>query len=220
MKIFIPIKKESERVPNKNFRDFGGVPLYMHTLNKFKDYEVFVNTDCAFLKVPDNVTFIERKEELCGHDVSVNLLIKDFLLDYVEDEDEIIFQTHVTSPFLSTKTIDYLTKFYKKNSRYINIDSYFSVNDLTQRMWGMNKTNCLLPLNHDPRKLLPTQKLDTVYLENSAFYMFTKKSFLKRDNRIGLNASIYSVKFPEYLDIDTEDDFKLCLAMQKGMLNE
>ena len=220
MKIFIPIKKESERVSNKNFRDFGGVPLYIHTLNKYKDCDVYVNTDCEDLEVPANVTIIKRKKELCGNDVSVNLLIKDFLIDYVTLDTEFIVQTHVTSPFITRKTIDYLRDFYERNIRYVKTDGYFSVNTLTQRMWGMNKTNYLIPLNHDPSKLLPTQMLDTVYLENSAFYTFTKKSFMERDNRIGLNSMKYSIAFPEYLDIDTEDDFKLCLAIQKGMLDE
>ena len=45
MKIFIPIKEISQRVPKKNFRLFDGAPLYKHTLYKLKDFEVYVDTD-------------------------------------------------------------------------------------------------------------------------------------------------------------------------------
>ena len=47
MIIYIPIKENSQRVPNKNFREFRGKPLWEHTVDKFKgsDYKVFIDTD-------------------------------------------------------------------------------------------------------------------------------------------------------------------------------
>ena len=45
MKIFIPIKQKSQRVPNKNFRLVNNIPLYKRTLYKLKDFEVYVDTD-------------------------------------------------------------------------------------------------------------------------------------------------------------------------------
>ena len=44
LKIFIPIKKDSQRVPGKNFRIFNGEPLYKHTLLKYSKDEVWVDT--------------------------------------------------------------------------------------------------------------------------------------------------------------------------------
>ena len=40
MKIFLFIKDKSERLPNKNFLQLGGVELYKHTLLKLKYFEV------------------------------------------------------------------------------------------------------------------------------------------------------------------------------------
>ena len=37
MIIYIPIKQNSQRVPNKNFRLFNGKPLWEHTVDKFSD---------------------------------------------------------------------------------------------------------------------------------------------------------------------------------------
>ena len=45
MKIFIPIKENSQRVPGKNFREFGGAPLYKHTLYKLSNKSIYVDTD-------------------------------------------------------------------------------------------------------------------------------------------------------------------------------
>ena len=86
MNIFIPIKHISQRVPNKNFRIFNGEPLYKHTLLKFLDCNVFVDTDSEEIKNNinsdprlKNVKVIERKYHLLGHETSVCLLIKDFI---------------------------------------------------------------------------------------------------------------------------------------------
>jgi N-acylneuraminate cytidylyltransferase len=45
VKVFIPIKENSQRVPRKNFRLLNGIPLYKNILSKLKDFQVFVDTD-------------------------------------------------------------------------------------------------------------------------------------------------------------------------------
>ena len=40
MKFFIIIKEKSERLPNKNFLDLGGIPLYKHLLNELSTEDV------------------------------------------------------------------------------------------------------------------------------------------------------------------------------------
>ena len=45
MKIFTIIKEESKRIPNKNFTDLNGHPLWWHLLSELKDLDVTVNTD-------------------------------------------------------------------------------------------------------------------------------------------------------------------------------
>ena len=46
MNIFVPVKANSQRVPNKNFRIFAGEPLYKHTLLKLSEHSVWLSTDC------------------------------------------------------------------------------------------------------------------------------------------------------------------------------
>ncbi len=45
MNVFIPIKHNSQRVPQKNFRLINEEPLYKHVLLKFSDFKVYVDTD-------------------------------------------------------------------------------------------------------------------------------------------------------------------------------
>ena len=44
---------------------------------------------------------------------------------------------------------------------------------------------------------------------NGAFFIFTKKEFMKNKNRTSDNNYFYPIKFPESVEIDTLDDFKL-----------
>ena len=61
--IFIPIKENSNRVPNKNFRAFGSKSLYEHTLDKLTDFNVFVDTDSPTLRD----ALLQRYENISVH---------------------------------------------------------------------------------------------------------------------------------------------------------
>ena len=85
MNIFIPIKHNSQRVHRKNFRRFGKEPLFKHTLLKYKNHNVFVDTDSQEVidligqdKRLRHVNVFSRSESLIGDKVSVCDLIKDF----------------------------------------------------------------------------------------------------------------------------------------------
>ena len=216
MKIFIPIKEVSQRVPGKNFRNFGGKPLYAYTLDKLKDYKVWIDTDSDELidklpKLYNNVVVYRRKPALCGHDVSVNYLIRnwvDYNLSGVK-EDEILVQLHVTSPFLKPSTVLNAIHCMKQETQ----DSMASVSKIQQRLWRLDRTNCPIAINHDPNQLIQTQNLDSIYGENSLFYIFTKKSFNICNHRFSGKRGFYSVGYPEDMDIDTEDNWDLCVNL-------
>ena len=208
MIIFIPIKQNSQRVPRKNFRDFGGVPLYKHTLYKFVNHDVYVDTDSEEIKkgidndpLLANIKCIDREKKLIGDRVSVCDLINNFIEKYHIEES--IAQIHVTSPFLQLKTLE---DAYSKMSKY---DSVVSCNVLQTRLWRKERYG-YCPVNHNPMKLQQTQDLPTLYEENSAFYIFNP-GVIKLGNRVGKNPFFYPLTNPESLDIDSEEDFKKCI---------
>jgi len=63
MKFFVIIKEHSERLPNKNFLDLDGLPLYKHLLYELRGKEVYLDTDSKKVKLKAReliVTFIEE----------------------------------------------------------------------------------------------------------------------------------------------------------------
>jgi CMP-N-acetylneuraminic acid synthetase len=212
MIIYIPIKENSQRVPKKNFRDFEGKPLWEHTIDKLKDFQVVVDTDSdEIIKkcIGKNwVTTYERPVRLRGDKVSVVDLIKNYFDK--NPTDSWICQVHVTSPFLSLNHLKYLEE-ESKNWEY---DSAFSVDVIQNRFWRDEEYG-LAPVNHNPMKLEQTQDLPPYYMENSYFYFFTT-DVLKLGNRIGKNPIAVPIEYPYNLDIDTEQDWKLIKTFENN----
>lgn len=229
MKIFIPIKHESQRVPGKNFRKLNNLPLYKHTLYKLKEYTVFVDTDSEEIineiRNDNNLTHVvtlKRPDSLCGNDVSVNKLLNYFVEGYwrgynesatVINADDVICQVHVTSPFLKKETLEKAYRFFEYNE----YDSVVSCNIINSRLWRKEEYG-YCPVNHNPLKLEQTQSLPTIYEENSAFYMFKKSVFVTLKNRVGKNPAFYKVDHPENFDIDTEDNWEECLKINETFM--
>ena len=204
MLIYIPIKQNSQRVPEKNFRIFKGKPLWEHTVDKLKDFNVYVDTDS--LEIMDGcmskpwVKAFLRNKNLQGDEVSVVDLLKDFVKRFkIKDT---ICQIHVTSPLLDVNHITFSN--YKIKEGF---DSVFSVDIVQKRFWRKEKYG-LCPVNHNPVKLEQTQDLPEWYCENSYLYTF-KPEVLDMHNRIGNNPYIFKVGFPYNLDIDTEEDWNI-----------
>tara|TARA_R110002020_G_scaffold29001_1_gene91793 strand:- start:13216 stop:13863 length:648 start_codon:yes stop_codon:yes gene_type:complete len=213
MKIFIPIKHLSQRVEGKNFRDFGGEPLFKHTLLKYVDDEVYVDTDSE--KVIDlirgdhrlaNVIVSKRKDELRGHEVSVCDLIQDFIK--TNNIRTNIVQIHVTSPFLKRETILKASELMDKH------DSVVACNVYRSRFWR-EETYGYCPVNHNPTKMEQTQDLPPLYEENSAFYIFDPNVMLKTNSRVGINPYFYGIMTPENIDIDIESDWNHAVGLRE-----
>ena len=205
MKIFVPIKENSQRVKHKNFRKLNSEPLYDRLIRKFSNYEIYIDTDSEKIiketKAYQNVTAYYRDTSLIGDDVSVCDLISNFIKQF--NVSGKVCQLHVTSPFIQSKTIDDAVMFFNKG-----YDSIVSCNTIQSRFWKKEEYG-YCPVNHNPMKLEQTQDLPELYEENSCFYMFEAEKFLNMNNRIGTNPFFYNIQFPENIDIDTEEDWRL-----------
>ena len=205
----VPIKERSQRVKDKNFRNFSGKALYHHILETLQRTHpidnVIVDTDSLLVmneapKLFSKVKVVERPQELRGDHVSVNRIIEH---DLSLSDSDIYVQTHATNPLLKAETIAMaLTVFLKKEEEY---DSLVSVNRYQSRFYLEDGK----PVNHDPDDLIRTQDLAPVYEENSILYIFTKRSFAKSKRRIGENPFMYEAPRIESIDIDDEFSFRL-----------
>tara|TARA_A100001201_G_C4095979_1_gene203806 strand:+ start:564 stop:1196 length:633 start_codon:yes stop_codon:yes gene_type:complete len=201
--IFLPIKEQSERVPDKNFRNINGLPLWKHCIEKLQKYNVYIDTDSDEIfeesKSYNYVTCYKRDNNLIGHNISVVDIIKNFISKF--NIKTPICQIHVTSPFLDTKHIDQSFDILL----HTDYNSVFSVTKTQKRFWSKD----IKPLNHNPKILLPTQQLEPWFEENSYLYTFWPDVIKDYNNRICNEPYMIEIEYPNNLDIDTEDDWKL-----------
>ncbi|HIP13248.1 MAG TPA: acylneuraminate cytidylyltransferase family protein [Arcobacter sp.] len=218
IKALLPMKATSERVVNKNMKDFNGFPLYhaiIKSLLASKYIEtIVINTDSKMIaedareNFGKSVIIIDRPIEIQGGDVSMNIII-DYDLQQLDAKH--FLQTHSTNPLLKSETIDIaIEKYFERLKEY---DSLFGVTKVQTRFYDKDAN----PINHNPKELLRTQDLEPLYEENSNFYIFSKESFKNADNkRIGLKPQIFEINKLEAVDIDEPEDFILAELLYKN----
>lgn len=213
----VPMKGHSERVPNKNLKDFNGKPLYhcvVEALLKSKNVDqVIINTDSKEIaedakKNFDRIVIVDRPKEIQGDFVSMNKVIE---YDLSQVEGEYFLQTHSTNPLLTAETIDQaILAFHRLDEKF---DSMFSVTRHQARFFDQNEK----PVNHNPEELLRTQDLPPLYEENSNIYLFSRSSFAKTSARIGANPKIFEMDKIEAIDIDEPQDFIIAESLYKTL---
>jgi len=218
IKALVPMKGNSQRVPNKNMKIFDGKPLYHAIIksllgSKYIE-DIVINTDSnAIIKdVKENfkneVIIINRPVELQGDFVSMNDIIA---YDLSKLKGEHFLQTHSTNPLLKTKTIDKAIEKYFENLD--NFDSMFGVTKVQTRFYDKNAK----AINHNPNELLRTQDLEIMYEENSNLYIFSKEAFKNANKkRVGLKPQIFEINKLEAIDIDEIEDFILAELLYKN----
>ncbi|AXK49284.1 acylneuraminate cytidylyltransferase [Aliarcobacter trophiarum LMG 25534] len=218
IKALLPMKGNSQRVPNKNMKSFNGSPLY-HAIVKSllaSKYinNVVINTDSEVIAKDakktfgDKIIIIDRPTEIQGDFVSMNDIIA---YDLSKLDGEHFLQTHSTNPLLKSETIDSAIENYF--TKIDNFDSVFGVTKVQTRFYDKNAK----AINHNPNELLRTQDLEPMYEENSNFYIFSKEAFKNSNNkRIGLKPQIFEVNKLEAVDIDEPEDFIMAELLYKN----
>lgn len=211
MKIFINIKKESIRVPNKNFRELEGVPLWEVTLRKLAntEHEVYVDTDSSELvheinlnkRWPNIRAYARLPEHRTGEPGLA--MFNRFVELYGVTGPVVIW--NVTAPFLDLANVE-----NAYSGIYKGYDSVIPI--IRHRNFMYTEYN--RPINHDNRNWPRTQGLDPVLEVCHAFYVVTPQVVKELNHRVGFIPYFYHLSFPQNIDIDTEDDWKTVVALQ------
>ena len=214
IKALLFMKHHSERVPRKNLRDFCGKPLFHWIVESLlaSRYigEIIINTDSDEIAKSAqsnfNVTIHMRPEYL----LTINRNEANQILEYDLSitKGDLFLQTHSTNPLLRTQTIDSSIEEFFKNK---NHDSLLSVTAWKTRLYFEDGK----PINHNPDKLIKTQELPLVYVENSCIYIFSRAGFLKNKNRVGKSPLLFPLDKIEAVDIDEEYDFQFAEFLKK-----
>jgi CMP-N-acetylneuraminic acid synthetase len=219
----LPMKANSERVRGKNFRDFCGKPLFRWMLDTLLSVDeidrVIINTDARQI-LADNglveserVIIRDRKPEICGDLVSMNLVIADDLANVASD---VYLMTHTTNPLMSADTVRQALARFRQAQAEGSADSLFTVDKVQTRFYRADGS----PVNHDPDNLVRTQDLEPWYEENSNLYVFTRDSFASTRARIGRKPMMYEGPAFESIDIDTPQDWDFAVVAARYLLEQ
>lgn len=219
----LPMKANSERVRGKNFREFCGKPLFRWILDSLLEVEeidqVIINTDARQILADnglvdsDRVIIRDRKAEICGDFVSMNLVLADDVANVPADA---YLMTHTTNPLMSADTIRGAIKSFQEAKAAGKADSLFTVDKVQTRFY---RADCSA-VNHDPDNLIRTQDLEPWFEENSNLYLFTRESFAKTNARIGKQPMIYEGPRFESIDIDDQQDWDFAVIAAHYMLQQ
>lgn len=215
----LPMKAHSARVKSKNFREFAGKPLFRWILDTMLSMDeidcVVINTDARQILSDHGlndgdgngrVMIRDRKKEICGDFVSMNLVLAD---DVANVEAETYLMTHTTNPLLSVDAIRASLKAYEEALASGKADSLFTVNKIQTRFYREDMS----PVNHDPDNLIRTQDLEPWFEENSNLFIFNRESFTKTNARIGAKPTMHETPPLESIDIDTANQWMLAEAV-------
>jgi len=217
----LPMKANSDRVKGKNFREFNGKPLFRWILDTLLAVpeidEVIINTDARAILAAhglvdgERVRIRDRKPEICGDFVSMNLVLAD---DVANEPADIYLMTHTTNPLLSLQSVRGTLEMFERGLADGSCDSVFTVNKFQTRFYREDGS----AINHDPDNLIRTQDLEPWYEENSNLYAFTAESFARTNARIGKKAKMYVMGRTESVDIDDAESWQMAEAMSKYIL--
>jgi len=215
------IKEYSQRISEKNTRNFHGKPLLwwiISTLYKTQGIkEIVIDTDSnkiadeikqnfkleierySYTKEGKNLEILKRPKHLVGDHITANDLIKG-IIDRVEGDH--FLQTHTTNPLLKSSTIEEAINHYYSR-RGLN-DSLLAVTEHTSPFY----TAIGEPINHDPGVIEQSQNAQLIYEDNSNLYIFSRESF-GFWGRVGLEPFMFPISKLESIDINTEEDWKI-----------
>jgi len=212
---FIPIKLNSQRLPNKMLLPLGNKLLCQYIFDILLEVQKIIDLDiycyCSdetILKyLPKGIIFLKRDTSLDSNETKGIDIYKSFCNKIDAD---IYGLFHATSPFIKKESI--ITGLNKVINE--NYDSSFSCSKIQTFCWFDKK-----PLNYDFKNIVRTQEINPIYWETSAFYIFKKDILINFNRRIGFNPHLVETDKIESVDIDEKEDYELanCIKNQSSI---
>ena len=203
----VPIKLNNERLPGKNTKLLGGVPLIVYCLKTLLDVKtiseiyVYCSTQEIVQFLPEGVSFLKRPQYLDLPESNFTQIFTEFRNSVPSD---VYVYAHATAPFIKTDTVKRALHAVLSGQ----FDSAFCAEKIQDFLWQDHS-----PLNFDQHNLPRSQDLPLVYRETSGVYVFTKNVFDLNNSRIGAKPCIIEVTRKESVDINTEEDFHFAEIM-------
>lgn len=216
---FLPTRKGSERVKNKNTRPFAGIEgglvenKIQQLLNTKLINEIILSTNdeisieiATKYKSDKRLRIIPRPETLCLSSTNLQDLI--CYVPTITDANHILWG-HVTTPLIGAKEYDKGIEIYlsKLSEGY---DSLVGVTELKNFL--LNKEGKVINNTTDipwPR----TQDIESLYEINHTMFLAKREVYVEQKNRIGIKPLLHIMDELHSKDIDWEDDFTIAEMM-------
>ena len=223
MKIFTIIKEDSMRIPDKNFSDINGHPLWWYLLSELEGLDITVNTDSQkFIKQlrSSNLKSIRVIKRLQKHidwenNESMDFSpVEDMLFDFCEtlDRTEIVVLTHVTSPFLKKETIYDAVNMLQNDHNAKSIHSVLQVQDF---VW-VKKDNEASPVNFFTDRVQRTQDLPPIFVSKGAFFIAKAGDILDQRKRLPQPLIFFPLDHTQSVEIDNFEDLEFARLLKGG----
>lgn len=224
MKIFTIIKEDSKRIPNKNFIEVNGQPLWWHLLSELQGLDVTVNTDSQkFIKQLEesnlkSIRVIKRHQKHIDweNDKSIDSSpVEDMLFDFCKtlDRSEIVVLTHITSPFLKKQTIFDAVEMLQNDQ---NAKSIHSVQQIQDFVW-VKKENEASPVNFQTDRVQQTQDLSPILVSKGAFFIAKVGDILDQRKRLPEPLLFFSLDHVQSIEIDNFEDLDFAKLFKEGL---
>jgi len=216
---FLPTRKGSQRVINKNTRVFAGITgglmenKIRQLIQTTKIDEILVSTnDDECIRIAEKyvdderVKIIPRPEALCLDSTNLQDLI--CYVPSITDAKHILWG-HVTTPIVGAEEYDKGIELYlsKLSEGY---DSLVGVKEL--RNFLLNKNGELV--NNTTSIPWPrTQDLEPLYEINHTMFLAKREVYTEQKNRIGNKPLLHVMDAMHSFDVDWEEDFTIAEVM-------
>ena len=203
----IPIKSNSTRVKNKNFRLLGDKPLYQYIIDHCIQAEcfddIYVDTDSPEINsycTENQIVCISRKPELTLDTANGNDVFH-YDIDFIGHYD-FYFQLYATAPFLKPETIRECVNKLTHSSKH---DSILTATEEYGWFWHKDQ-----PVNYQPNILPRSQDATPVIKETTGLYGISKRAYDRYRCRVGATPYFYIIRDrKECIDLDTHEDFTI-----------
>lgn len=205
--VIIPARGGSKRLPQKNIRLLGQIPLLAHSIlyaqaNSDIVDEIYVSTDDEQIKqiaLQFGAKIINRPQSLSG-DLEPTVSALKNVLEQIEDEVENVILLQATNPLRPTNLLKEAFEIYKEKK----IDSLFTVSQNHQKL-GKIENDKFIPFNYTIGQR--SQDLEPLFYENGLLYI-SKTKLILEDKILSENAFPLEMNHIfATVDIDDQNDF-------------
>lgn len=209
----IPVRGMSKGIPRKNIRLMNGIPLMAYgirtalSLKEKWDVDVVIDTEdieIAEIGAQYGAAAVMRPEELAGDDVTLDPVIYHALRECEKRNAvhyDLVITMQATSPTLKKETLQQAIEGFIP----CHADTMISAVNDPHLSWHYQGKR----LVQGYERRLNRQQMPAHYRETGGF-LISRRECITENGRIGERVTVFELPENEAVDIDTDQDWKLC----------